>query len=181
MNQPRPEPGSPIVVQWRKWDGSTHWRHEGYYLGQDRWGDWVGQRTGQPSRRPGAGFSAEQDGVTLFPHQGPYVHSWNAEPAATAIYIDLAWDLQWTPQGPTAIDMDLDVVRGRDGRQTFLDDQDEWAEHQVQYGYPREFIEQVQTEAERLLGEVAAGRAPFDAVTGEHWLAELARLVPSSN
>ncbi|WP_180935649.1 DUF402 domain-containing protein [Nocardioides ungokensis] len=34
-----------------------------------------------------------------------------------------------------AVDLDLDVVRGRTGR-VWIDDEDEFAEHRVRFGYP---------------------------------------------
>ena len=58
-HHPRPEPGTPVIIGWRKWDGSPHWRHEAHYLGEDRWGSWVGQLPGQRSHRPGRDFLAE--------------------------------------------------------------------------------------------------------------------------
>lgn len=58
MSDARPAPGTEMVFQWRKWDGSPHWRHECVYLGADRWGDWLGQPVGWHSVRPGAEFHA---------------------------------------------------------------------------------------------------------------------------
>ncbi|WP_239640032.1 hypothetical protein [Microbacterium sp. B24] len=95
----------------------------------------------------------------------------------------MAWDLRWDaaadPAGipsPTGIDMDLDVVRARDGRGIWIDDRDEWDEHRVQYGYPREIVERLETVAVELEAEVRAERAPYDQATAAHWLAVLAAL-----
>jgi hypothetical protein len=139
----RPAPGTPLVFRWRKWDGAPHWEHDCVYLGSDVHGDWVGQRDGWRSARPGVDTVSDGDNVTLIPPSGDYAATLNATHPRIAIYIDVAWDLRRDaaadPAGipsPTGIDMDLDVVRARDGRGIWIDDRDEWDEHRVQYGYP---------------------------------------------
>lgn len=125
-----------MVFQWRKWDGSPHWRSECLYLGADEWGDWLGQPVGWMSERPGRAFSADVANVTLVPKPAKTVR--RASPRVTLvpegadyvltvhrrhldgmrIYIDLAWDVRWSgdPLLVTGIDMDLDVVRHLDAR-----------------------------------------------------------------
>ena len=53
----------------------------------------------------------------------------------------------------TMIDLDLDVVKKRDGT-VYVDDEDEFAEHQVQFGYPRSTIEAAQKECDWLVQAV---------------------------
>lgn len=99
----------------------------------------------------------------------------NARPIRLRIYIDLAWDLQWHPAtatGPaevTGIDMDLDVVEATDGRGTFIDDEDEFAEHRERFGYPESVAASVEARAAELLARLRAGGAPFDDATAAHW------------
>ena len=151
MTAERPASGTEIVFQWRKWDGSPHWRHECVYLGADAWGDWVGQPAGWGSERPARSFTAPGPNVTLVPPSGDFALTVNRDhPQGMRIYIDLAWDLRAVAeQDPeastggapvlfTGIDMDLDVVRVEGERGTWIDDEDEWAEHRVLYGYPGE-------------------------------------------
>ncbi|MFT4051898.1 MAG: DUF402 domain-containing protein [Microbacterium sp.] len=171
----RPEPGTPLVFLWRKWDGSSHWQHESVYLGSDRWGDWVGQRTGWRSKRPGRDFAVECDNVTLIPPSGEYAATFNASPRV-AIYIDIAWDVRWEAGAPTGIDMDLDVVRALDGRGIYIDDRDEWDEHRVRYGYPPGIVTRLEQVALDLERHVTEEQAPYDGPTAEHWLAVLERV-----
>ncbi|GAA1637398.1 DUF402 domain-containing protein [Microbacterium flavum] len=173
---PRPAPGTPLVFRWRKWDGSPHWEHDCVYLGSDRWGDWVGQRSGWHSQRPGLEFDADGDNVTLIPPSGDYAATFNATHPRLAIYIDVAWDVRWEDGAPTGIDMDLDVVRARDGRGIWIDDRDEWDEHRVQYGYPLDVVTRLETVAIDLEREVTQESVPFDGLTAAHWLSELDRL-----
>ncbi len=95
MTAERPASGTEIVFQWRKWDGSPHWRHECVYLGADDWGDWVGQPAGWGSERPARSFTAPGPNVTLVPPSGDFALTVNRDhPHGMRIYIDLAWDLR---------------------------------------------------------------------------------------
>ena len=61
------------------------------------------------------------------------------------------------------IDLDLDVIRRRDG-QVFLVDEDEFAEHRVKYGYPADVVTQSQQSAAWLQQALADGTEPFASV-----------------
>ncbi|WP_439592709.1 DUF402 domain-containing protein [Microbacterium sp.] len=173
----RPEPGTRLVFRWRKWDGGPHWAHDCIYLGSDEWGDWFGQPTGWRSHRPGRDFTVDGPNVTLLPPNGEYVVTINqVPPAKYRIYIDISWDAKWEGDEPTGIDMDLDVVLAVDERGLFIDDQDEWAEHRVAYGYPLEIVDKLEARAVDLERRVDAGEPPFDTATGDRWLARLAAL-----
>jgi len=172
----RPEPGTRIVFRWRKWDGSPHWEHDGVYLGSDEWGDWVGQPTGWRSHRPGRQFTAESPNVTLITSDPTWAGTFygGMHPRQVRIYIDIAWDVEWTGSEPTAIDMDLDVVRCDDERGIWIDDEDEWDEHRALYGYPADVQDVLTAKAAELKAQVAAETAPFDDATAQRWLGRLA-------
>lgn len=184
-----------MIMQWRKWDGGAHWRHECVYLGSDDWGDWVGQPVGWRSQRPGAGMDAECLNVTMIPTNGVYALTVNRDhPRGIRVYIDLAWDVHWgAPAGTTnadaerglpvitGIDMDLDVVRRVDTQGayrsgTYVDDRDEFDDHRVQYGYPDDVADALEELALELEGAVAAQHEPFDDATADAWLDRLAAL-----
>jgi uncharacterized protein len=171
----RPAPGARILFRWRKWDGGPHWEHECVYLGSDEWGDWVGQQAGWRSARPGRELAAPSPNVTLIPPSGDYALTVNEPPASYRVYIDLAWDVHWQDGEPGGIDMDLDVVRAADGR-LWIDDRDEWDEHRVQYGYPLDIVEELETLAIDLERRVGASEVPFDDATARRWLDRLAGL-----
>ncbi|MCP2636262.1 DUF402 domain-containing protein [Microbacterium sp. HD4P20] len=170
----RPDVGTRLLFRWRKWDGAEHWVHECVYLGSDRWGDWFGQLAGWRSFRPGRDFLADAPNVTLMPPDGDHVVTVNqAPPASYRVYIDLAWDVRWDSGQPTGIDMDLDVVRTVDPRRVFIDDQDEWDEHRVAYGYPLDIVTRLEALAVDLEQRVTVESAPFDDATADAWLSRL--------
>lgn len=181
-----------MVFQWRKWDGSPHWRHECVYLGSDSWGDWVGQPKGWSSVRPGRSGVAKSPNVTLVPARGEGAGFAQAgisspdfaltvnrdEPDGMRIYIDLGWDVSWSenPELVTGVDMDLDVVRVEGETGTWVDDRDEWAEHAVLFGYPEGVMRQLEALALDLEERVRAQSAPFDNASADIWLDRLAEL-----
>lgn len=173
MSTERPAPGTRLTFRWRKWDGSEHWQHECAYLGADEWGDWFGQLPGWRSARPGRDLLLNAACLTLLPADSrEWVYTCNAEPSRTRVYIDIAWDAEWAGVEPTAIDMDLDVVRRR-GEDTFVDDRDEWDEHRALFGYPSDVQTALEETTLRLEREVTAWAAPFDDATAAHWFGVL--------
>ncbi|MBO3663097.1 DUF402 domain-containing protein [Microbacterium stercoris] len=175
---PRPVPGTALDFIWRKWDGTPHWHHEVVYLGSDEHGEWVGQRIGARAFRPGREVTLSSASVMLLPvDRHDWVLTLNDAPELTRVYIDVAWDVQWPDDGlPTAIDMDLDVVRRLDERGVYIDDEDEWAEHSVQMGYPVEVMAELEATAADLHRRVVAREKPFDDETADHWLGVLSDL-----
>ena len=179
MSDARPAAGAEMIFQWRKWEGSPHWRHECVYLGADRWGDWVGQPAGWHSARPEAEFHAATPNVTLVPPTADFALTVNRRhPRGMRVYIDLGWDVRWTddPLLATGIDMDLDVVRVEGERGTWVDDRDEWAEHSARYGYPGTVMRHLEELAPDLETRVRERTAPFDDATADPWLDRLEAL-----
>lgn len=163
-----------IRVVYTKYDGSLHWNHNALLLGEDEHGVWLGARAGETMRRglePPIVFP--QAFVMLFPRDGWWTGSFNAKPHKTEIYCDIASVPSWPdPDTVTMVDLDLDVIRKRDGR-VILDDADEFAEHQVRFGYPPEVIEAAQSSADRLMAAVRENAEPFASVY-RGWLARMA-------
>lgn len=184
-------PGELVRVRATKWLGQAHWEFDGRWLGADEHGDWVGFPAGTRFARPGHGFTATWDSVSLFPRAG-WAAGFNAEhPRGLGIYVDLATVPEWradasVPAGPAGpvgstassswtvsyVDLDLDVVE-RAGSPAFIDDEDEFAEHAVEYGYPTELMARVRADAGDVLRAVQRREAPFDGATAARWLGRL--------
>lgn len=170
------DPGSPVSVRVTKWGGGRHWEYEGVYLGVDEHGDWLGFPAGTHCARPAKSFDAQWAWVSLVPrHDAAHFASFNAEGHHEAIYVDMTTPPEWGGDVLRMIDLDLDVILLREERRLLLDDQDEFEEHQLAYGYPPEIISLAEDSAERVLAAVEAGEPPYDG-SAERWLAELERL-----
>lgn len=156
----------------RKWDGTPHWQSESTYLGADDHGHWFGHPAGGHVSRPGAAFVSTAACAKLAPYDGWFVASFNGPEARLATYVDVATRPALTlgPDGWTmaAVDLDLDVVLTADG-QLLLDDEDEFAAHQEQYGYPADVVAAAVSSGERVLAAIRAGAEPF-ATVGHRWL-----------
>jgi hypothetical protein len=176
-------------LRYTKWGGKKHWNFRAEPLGSDRYGWWYGCPAGIPMRRGlEEPIIVNYDFIVLAPAEGGWVGSWNnadkikgkageslrahlAGPASWEIevYIDVTAEPVRTAESVEAVDLDLDVVRLRDGSVRLLDE-DEFEEHQILYGYPADVIAQARATADDLMEMVAARREPFGEV-GDSWLA----------
>src|SRR5688500_6218500 len=125
-----------VEIRFTKWGGKRHWRYSLEVLGTDRYGWWLGGRTGIQTRR------GLEDPIVQ-PHD----------------FVALVH----------AVDLDLDVVRLRDVTVAVLDE-DEFADHQVRYGYPPEVIKQALATTDDLVSRISTDAEPF-ATVGATWLA----------
>ncbi len=154
-----------IRVTYRKYDGSLHWNSVMRRLGEDDFGVWLGWGSGLTMRRgyePPVTFPEPH--VALFPRGTWWTAFFAAAPRRAEIYCDITTVPEWpTPDEVTMVDLDLDVIRYRDER-SFVDDEDEFLEHQVRYAYPPDVIAAARTTADALLLDVGGNAEPFRSV-----------------
>ncbi|MFI6903482.1 DUF402 domain-containing protein [Nonomuraea sp. NPDC050394] len=159
-------------VEFRKFDGSLHWHHAARRLGEDAHGVWVGAgagTVGAKGHEPPVVW--EEPFVMLFPRDQWWVALFNAEPHRTAIYVDVTTVPEWRDGIVTMVDLDLDVVKKRTGV-IYLDDEDEFAEHQVMFGYPAEVIAAAEESARWVFKAVTEGVGPFGGAH-ERWMSQV--------
>jgi hypothetical protein len=177
-----PQPGQPVHVRYTKWHGRPHWEYDQVVLGTDAHGVWTGGPAGTPMSRPGAAFDARSAFVNCFAHATGWVATfWSpfGEPDAASVYVDMTTVPVWSVgldhrAEVTMVDLDLDVIRLFDGR-LFVDDEDEFAEHRVSYGYPADVVADAEATCGAVLAAVERGEEPFGRQgpgVGERWLAE---------
>ncbi|SRR5712692_1804373 len=151
-----------VRVVYRKHDGSLHWHLMTRWLGEDEHGVWTG--AGRPTVvRKGDEPPVRLDyaSVMLFPRDAWWTASFNDVPATTEIYCDVTTPASWpTASEVTMVDLDLDVSRTRSGA-VELHDEDEFAEHQIRYGYPAEVVAAAERAAAWLQRALAENREPF--------------------
>lgn len=181
MSSPAAPPaGSRVTVAMTKWGARPHWTFEAEMLGSDAHGDWLGLPAGTALERPGASYVAPTDQVVLVPAAGPdlgraWLATFHGEGGPLAVYVDVTTPPTWDGDTLRAVDLDLDVLRGLTGR-TWVDDEDEFAEHRVTLGYPAEVCALAIASCERVRAIMEAGHAPYDGATARGWLARLPRL-----
>jgi len=163
-----------IEVRNRKWPDSPHWEFDAVWLGADAVGQWVGLPAGTWMSRPGAGMHATAPHVVLLPHDAWWVATFYDDdpdrPYDT--YVDITTPVSWTDDEVRCVDLDLDVVRDREGR-VWVDDEDEFAEHQVSLNYPLEVIDGALASCAQVLELVSADAAPFSRAHALGWISRL--------
>ena len=55
------DPGTAIRCETSKWGDRPHWQFEGFFLGSDEHGDWLGFPAGTHNHRPGHEFHSAVD------------------------------------------------------------------------------------------------------------------------
>jgi protein associated with RNAse G/E len=164
-----------VRVLTRKWPDSPHWEFDAIRLGVDSLGHWVGVPRDTLLSKPDKAFHAWCDHVVLLPHDAWWVATiyGDDEDRPVDFYVDVTTPCVWSADESevSCVDLDLDVIRDPDGR-IWIDDEDEFAEHQVTLGYPREVIENARRGCTEVFDTMVAGLTPFDGVDRQ-WLARL--------
>ncbi|WGW13859.1 DUF402 domain-containing protein [Saxibacter everestensis] len=169
-----PDQGNAVRIVFTKWDESLHWHFEGTVLGEDEYGVWIGMPAGTLARR-GIRRTLPFRRAVLFlaPRDKWWTATFNLDLGASgslddAVIWELYCDIGTVPQwraGPggdevTMVDLDLDIIARSDGK-LFIDDEDEFIDHQELYGYPDDVIAAARTSADDLLSAVSKNAEPF--------------------
>jgi uncharacterized protein len=172
-----------------KWGDRPHWTYRGAYLGSDRHGEWIGFRAGTVFTRPGVRFVAGNDQVCLVPATrddrrpgwlatfhapGGYLPDGNGGRTPIDLYVDMTTPASWAGTVLRAVDLDLDVVRGPDGR-VWVDDEDEFATHRTAFGYPADVVDLALAACTEVAAAARDRRSPFDGTAHLGWLDRLAQ------
>ncbi len=167
------ELGDPVRIAMDKWGGRPHWQIPARWLGSDEHGDWLGIPAGTLMSRPGLEVTSEFDQVGLIPAGGAgdvergWMATFHKPPAPTWVYVDMTTPPVWDGSAVRAVDLDLDVIRMRNGW-VVVDDEDEFAEHQVELGYPREIVALAEASRDRVHAAILDETAPYDG-SHERW------------
>jgi uncharacterized protein len=173
------ELGDPVRIEMTKWGDRPHWQIPAAWLGSDEHGDWLGIPAGTLMARPGLETVSEFDQVGLIPAAGGseidrgWMATFHRGPAPTWVYVDMTTAPVWDGPVVRAVDLDLDVIRMRNGW-VVVDDEDEFEEHQVAYGYPPEVIALAEASRDRVHAAILAEDAPYDG-SHERWQRALDR------
>ena len=166
-----------------KWGDRPHWRFHGTYLGGDRHGEWIGFPAGTVFSRPGARFEAVNDQVALVPatmdgsrpgwlatfHGPGGFLPVSGVRVPIDLYVDMTTPPAWHGEVLRAVDLDLDVVRGRSGR-VWVDDEDEFAAHRKAYAYPPGVVDLALGACAAVSAAVRDREPPFDGRSHLGWL-----------
>jgi uncharacterized protein len=158
-----------LWVERRKWPASPHYRHAAWVLGEDGHGLWLELRVGSPVYRgEELLFHGTSGGSMLVPAADGWL-AWFPQFGDLELYVDIVVDTARTETTVTMVDLDLDVVRRRDGTVELLD-QEEFEAHQIDLGYPDHLIDHAERMAAQVLTSVRAGDEPFAGIAAKRWM-----------
>jgi protein associated with RNAse G/E len=167
--QPAHENRRIIELRSAKYDGSLNYYWPACMVQEDAAGFIWATPAGAPFTRPG--------GVHPVPHDWlgrVWYDRWYAVDASLAppsrgaapgtllhYYCNLGMPGAWEGDVYRYVDLDLDVQIFPDGRHVLLDE-DEFAAHQLRYGYPADVVAATEQAARDAVALAQAGAAPFD-------------------
>ncbi len=106
--------------------------------------------------------------VTLVPPNAWWEVEFYAAHPLWELYVNIGTPCEWEGSAVRQVDLDLDVVRTRAGSIEVLDE-DEFADHQLRFGYPPALIEGARRATAEVIDLLTRGAEPFDAAAGR-WL-----------
>ena len=159
-----------VTIQFLKKPDVIHWGFEAFRLGEDEYGVWLaipeGTRRwkGEVDRSP-----VLSNDVFCVPSGGWWTLHFNGENTSKSHFVDITTPSTWVSTGRVEmIDLDLDVVLHRDGT-VEVEDEDEFAVHQLQYGYTGEEILKAREPTDQIVAALYAGEEPFFEVARSWW------------
>ncbi len=169
--------GDPVECRYRKFDGRRHHGATVRYLGEDEHGVWMGEHAGNAWSGGPRAFVTDAADVLVVPKNRAFVAMfYRPHPARDlSIYADITTVPEWSQAGWSAVDLDLDVCRRITG-EVFVDDEDEFAEHRLLYGYPDEIVALAEEECSRVAAEMRCEKRVFAPNVAEFWLRTLEAL-----
>jgi hypothetical protein len=170
---PSLSPGAAVRVVMTKWGDRPHWEFDAVYLGSDDAGDWLGFPVGTHMARPGVEITSPNEQVGLVPDAG-WLATFHGPGGIVWTYVDMTTVPVWDGATVRAVDLDLDVIERLD-RSVFVDDEDEFAAHRIELGYPPEVVELATSTVETMLAAVRDRTAPFNG-SAAPWFDVLRRL-----
>ena len=164
----------PVTVQFLKNPDTLHWGFEASFLGEDRYGSWIAVPAGTKRwkgedevhpTRSNAVFCAPHEGWWHLHYNGPHTHNYS-------MFVDINTPPRWVGENRyEMIDLDLDVGMTHDG-EIIVEDEDEFAIHQVQLSYTPEMIQLARQATDEIVEALTIKAEPFFEVA-ESWLSRV--------
>ncbi len=163
-----------VTVQFFKYSGALHWRHDMTRLGEDEHGIWLGSQAGSTVQRghePAKVWPVPF--VQLIAPGQWWTLIYNGAAASDfRIYVDLTTQPCWIGESRVEmIDLDLDVVLDLEGAVKVLDE-DEFDEHRSLFQYPESLVNRVRNTAAEVALNLERRWEPFGDA-GAPWLKQV--------
>jgi protein associated with RNAse G/E len=153
-----------VSVHSTKYDGSLHYRYNTTLVHEEANALMLYMQPGTPIESYRGSMIAEYHNLQIYWSDRRYnLHvSWYAEWRPLNHYVNVATPAVWNDGTLNFIDLDLDVIWRSSTGEVILDDEDEFALHQVHFGYPSHLIEQSLRSSLEVRQLIAQRSYPFD-------------------
>lgn len=138
-------------------------------LGEDRHGRWLGVAAGSGwHSADGARSGVFKSAIVKLIPKGAY---WTAcfQQVDPVVDFDIVLPVRWMDDAVEEIDLELDVLRGKDGR-VWERDRDVFEQVRARWGMPAEIVAQAEATCAHVRAMLERGDEPF-GVIGHGWLA----------
>jgi uncharacterized protein len=153
-----------VSVHSTKYDGSLHYRYNTTLVHEEANALMLYMQPGTPIESYRGSMIAEYHNLQIYWSDRRYnLHvSWYADWRPLNHYVNVATPAVWNDGTLNFIDLDLDVIWRSSTGEVILDDEDEFALHQVSFGYPSHLIEQSLRSSLEVRQLIAQRSYPFD-------------------
>src|SRR6266545_6231844 len=153
-----------IPVHSTKYDGSLHYRYPSTLVCEETTMLMLYVRPGTPIESYRGPQTASNHTLQLYWSDRLYnLHvSWYADWRPRNHYVNIATPATWHDGALRFVDLDLDVIWRSHSGEVILDDEDEFALHQVRFGYPPDLVEQAWRNGVAVRDLITRRVYPFD-------------------
>lgn len=159
-------------VHWdgRKWPDRLHWQFTMTRLGDDECGTWFAVPSGSRVQRAHeAAFDLPDGFVMVVPPDRWWSAEFYVSHPEWELYVNIGLPAEIGVDWVRQVDLDLDVVRTLEGALETLDE-DEFADHQLQFEYPIKLIEGARRAEAEVVTMLERRDEPFERAS-KPWLA----------
>ncbi|MGH8906304.1 MAG: DUF402 domain-containing protein [Egibacteraceae bacterium] len=147
-----------------KYDGGLHYRYEAEVVARGDGLLVLYRPLGSPLDSYRGSFNARREQLSLHWTDRAYSMDivWRADFQPHCHYVNVATPSTWHDGVVRFVDLDLDVIWPAGSDQVLLDDEDEFEEHRLAFGYPDALVERARRTAAEVQALFATRTPPFD-------------------
>lgn len=159
-----------IWIERRRWPDRPQSRVQGYLLGRDEHGTWLGLPAGhEVLRGDDVLYHGPNPVVMCIPDQGWWVANWYD--GAVELFVDVTTPAAWQGDRVVIVDLDFGVIVQQGSAR--LVDAERFEEQRLLYEYPSTVEAGARAASTEVLAKADAGEPPFSLDVAAGWFAML--------
>jgi protein associated with RNAse G/E len=153
----------PLCLRSKKYDGSLHYRYGVQEVERTPQRLITYSHPGQPVESYRGCWTGTRHLLSIFHRDQPFVQHvrWDGQWQPEFLYVDISTTTSWNDDTVGYIDLDLDLIQPFGVTEVKLDDEDEFEEHRLRWGYPEPLVRACWAAVAQVRERFAQGAAPF--------------------